>query len=486
MPGRGSAHPIDTSPFLPRLAWAVLLLGGGLTAVWVWSCWCSFPSNPWNDIRVAPAIALHHGFSVYQPAGQGPASTWAYGPLPLFVLWPAGFARSASGAIELAGAIHIAVRILTLVWVCLAWPAASSSTEINRDRQLRLAAALLCVLLVRNDTSGYAIFTSDSIGLSAGLLSLIALTRGHLWMAAGGAVAAVACKQTMIGIGAAQVIWLALAISPSAALRHCGRGAAVAIAAALGFVAMFGAAGLWHVMFKMPGIYPWAAVVDRIFSHPVYLLFHVVAPLIAIAARARFFHEKRSPVLLPTLAFLCTLPLSLAGFLKIGGNVNNLHSFWLWFPIVLVALTTTKRAARLGQASRLVLISIPALLASLWLQLSPVRVRPNVAHYHEAAELIRRMPGQVWFPMNPIVTLYGDHRLYHDFDGLRAWAGTGFRATDEHYLAYLPGRWKAMATLLPIGWGAADDARLPPNIRVAAFGSWRLDLLPDPATNGGR
>jgi len=457
-----------------------MALAAGLTVLWIWSRWCSFPSNPWNDIRVAPAIALHQGISVYAPPGQGSASTWAYGPLPLFVLAPAGFAPNAAGALEAAGAIHIIVRVLCLLAICLAWPTRRAPVGDRMDMQLRLAAALFCVLWVRNDNSDYGIFTADSIGLSVGGLGLLALVRGHRWLAAFGAVGAVACKQTMIGVGLAQVIWLWFSCGPKEALRHTGRGAAAALLVALAFTARFGATGLWHVIFEMPGRYPWASFGNRIAYHSTYFGIHVVAPLVAMAVWKRSFFRKDSPLLLPALAFLCTLPFSLAGFLKIGGNVNNLHSFWLWFPMTLAVASHAARIRAASPAVRLAFVALPALVACVWLQVTPLRMRPNVAHYHEAAELTRQRPGQIWFPMNPIVTLYGDGRLYHDFDGLRAWAGTGFRATDPVYFAGLPPQWNGMATLLPIGWlASADDARLPPGTRIATFGHWQLDLLPE-------
>lgn len=455
----------------------LLLAGAALTLLWLWSCWCSFPSNPWNDIRSAPAIALLRGFSIYQPAGGGPASTWAYGPLPVLLLAPAGLAPDAAGAIETAGAIHIAVRAGILLFVCLTWPVPSGDGPTTR--LVRGASALICILWVRNGTSGYTIINSDAYGVSVGLLSLLALTRGHRWLAAFGAAAAVACKQTMIGVGAAQVIWLFLSDSPRAALGQIGRGALAGLVVAAGAIALFGAPGLWHILFEMPRRYAYApSALQRLLTHPGYLAIHVILPLALMAAARRAFFARTSPLLLPAIAFLCALPMSLAGLLSIGGNVNSLHSFWLWLPPVLLIGSATL-LPRLGWSGQFAYAAIPALVACVWLQLSPVRLRPNIAHYAQAEELARRMPEQVWFPMNPVITLYSDGRLYHDFDGLRAWDTTGFRPDDRLYFAHLPARFRGMATLLPIAWGPSDDARLPPNCRVVAFGTWQVDLLPE-------
>lgn len=154
-----------------------------------------------------------------------------------------------------------------------------------------------------------------------------------------------------------------------------------------------------------------------------------------------------------------------------------MHSFWLWFPPTLVALLTDRSFARLGQGGCLALAMLAAAVASLWLQLSTLRVRPNVQAYQEAAELAARLPEKIWFPLHPLVTLYSDHRFYHDYDGLGERVAAGQRLTDEHYFAHMPRHRQVIATLLPIGWGPADlgEARLPPNTPVTTFGHWRLD-----------
>ena len=91
-----------------KATWISLGCALVLSAVWLWCCWCSFPGIPWNDTRVAPAVALHKGISIYSLANSGPVSTWIYGPLPLLVMWPAGLASNATRAIEVAGAMALA------------------------------------------------------------------------------------------------------------------------------------------------------------------------------------------------------------------------------------------------------------------------------------------------------------------------------------------------------------------------------------------
>ena len=78
-------------PALPAVRLATMLaliVAGVLLAVWLWSRICRFPSIPWNDMRLAPTIALSQGWPVYPTATDGTIGTWMYGPLPLLFFWP--------------------------------------------------------------------------------------------------------------------------------------------------------------------------------------------------------------------------------------------------------------------------------------------------------------------------------------------------------------------------------------------------------------
>ena len=469
--------PTVSDSLLVRATWISLGAAALLSAIWLWCCWCSFPGIPWNDIRVAPAVAWHHGISIYSLPASGPVSTWIYGPLPLLLMWPAGLAPGAIGAIEIAGAIHIGLKVLTLALACWFWPAAQAPAAAAQDWQRRLAAALLCVLLVRNDTSGYLVYSADAPGVAFGLLSLLALARRQYWLAAACAAASASCKQTLVGVGLAQLIWLFATVSPQAAWRHLGRCVVAGSVAAMASASVFGVAGLWHTMFEIPAGFPWAGLAGRLEQHAVYLLLHVVLPIVAMVVGRRFFFSRTSPVLLPSLAFFCTLPLGVAGLLKIGGNVNSLHSFWLWFPPTLIALATGERFGRLGQKGILAASLATVAVASLWLQTSNLRVLPNVQAYREATYLAARLPEKIWFPLHPIVTLYSDGRFYHDLDGICERRLAGQPLGPEHFLAHTPRRRQASATLLPVGWGLSEisDRRLPENAPVTTFGLWRID-----------
>jgi hypothetical protein len=166
--------------------------------------------------------------------------------------------------------------------------------------------------------------------------------------------------------------------------------------------------------------------------------------------------------------------MGVAGFLRIGGNVNSLHSFWLWFPPTLVVLALNTGFARW---SRYALAISAVALASYWLQISHLPTQPSTLAYSQASYLAERMPEKIWFPLNPLITLYSDKRFYHDLDGLGERTLAGQHLTPQHFYAGMPRQRQVSATLLPVGWGlwGMENARLPEDTPVRSFGQWRLD-----------
>lgn len=478
MPNRSSQRYPAASATLIRYGTSIFLLAGGLlTITWLWCSWCSFPSNPWNDIRIAPAVALHKGISIYSSSGTGPVSTWIYGPLPLWILWPAGLASTALGALQVAGAIHILVTIVSFCLTCLFWPSSNKAKSTDQFWQRRLWAALVCILLVRNKSSGYQIFSADASGIALGLLSLLSLAHRRNWLAAVFAVCAAACKQTFVGLAVAELIWVYLALSPGAAYKQLGRHVIAALAISSIAVATFGLGPLWHTMIQIPGAFPWAEPSARTYEHLPYLCLFVGLPIVVAMMLRKHLLDRNSPFLLPYLAFFCTLPLAVGGFLKIGGNVNSLYSFWLSLPPCLAVLSTGKASDLIGRYGRLIVAAVPLLVASFWLQISHLPVVPNAQAYREAAYLAGKLHERIWFPLHPLVTLYSDGRFYHDLDGLNERALAGYPLSKDHFQAHIPRLRQASATLLPVGWGMWGEAygRLPDLTPAFTFGSWRID-----------
>jgi len=455
-----------------RLASVVsLALAGALLAIWLWSRFCRFPSIPWNDMRLAPTIALTQGWPVYPDAATGTINTWMYGPLPVLFMWPASWATSAAGALLIAAGLNLALTLVPLALVCWFWP---GDDDAAKARLGRTAALLLC--LAAWPELHYSVIFSDNLAVACGLVGNLILLRargpGALWLAAAVATAAVACKQIALGIPIAQVLWLGFTSGRRAALVHAVRCTVAGGAIGLGAIALFGFAGLWFTLVAIPGGLGWAPdVALRLKMVAPELALLLGLPAVAMMIWRRAF--ARQSLLLPALAWLCTLPLGVAGMLKVGGWTNSIHGLVLWLPPVLATLFAARlrpvRFWSLGLAAGV----LAAGTACARILLEPdVQLWPQTAGYHEAAEIAAQYRNAIWFPVHPLVTLYSDHRYYHDEDGMYVHARARKPVTPEQAAQQLPPAMRAMAFRNDwTDWGIARRM-LPPHSREIPIGHW--------------
>ncbi len=452
---------------------ALLLAAAALLALWLWTRICRFPSIPWNDMRLAPTIALAQGWPVYPTAEAGTINTWMYGPLPVLYLWPASWADSAAGALQIAAWLNAALTLVPLALVCALWPVASAGPDARPGR----AAALLLAFALWPELH-YSVLFSDNLALAAALVANLLLVRSRsaaaLWTAAALGTATVACKQIALGIPLAQVVWLGLVAGRSAAWRHAGRCLVTGAAIGGGAVALFGWNGLWFTLVQIPGSFGWAPDLgQRLAQVAPALALHLGVPMVAMLAWRRRFADPA--LLLPAVTWLCTLPLGLAGLLKLGGWTNSIHSFVLWLPPVLTTLLATAPATRRRALLPLAAALGAALLAGGRLGQEPhLALRPQVADYRLAALLAQQHRGAVWFPVHPLVTLYSDRRYYHDEDGLYVRLKAGKTPSPAHAASELPAGMRLMAFRRDWSdWGIARRM-LPAEAGELNVGNWTL------------
>lgn len=450
-----------------RLALGVAIL---LLTVWLWSRICRFPSIPWNDVRLAPSIALAQGWPVYPTATTGTVTTWMYGPLPVLYLWPASWAPTAAGALLVAAWLNAALTLVPLALVCFLWPAKDPRFDSPTARFF----AFIACLAVWPELH-YSVLFSDNLAVACGLLGMLLLVRARtpplFWLAALAATAALGCKQICLGIPVAQIVWLALVSGRGAALRHLVRCFVCGVILAGGLIALFGWEGLWFTLVKIPaglGLTPDIAL--RLQAVAPALALHVGLPALCMLAARRAF---TGPALLPAVTWLCTLPLGFAGMLSLGGWSNSLHGFVLWLPPVLAGLLTAALPERNRSALLLGAALLAAGLASARVVAEPgLALRPETADYAMAAQIAARHPGAAWFPMHPLVTLYSDRRYYHDEDGLYVRRMSHHPVTPEHAVSQLP---PAMQVIVQhtawSHWGIARGM-LPEHSRETIVGNW--------------
>jgi hypothetical protein len=471
-------------PFFTRRFGMVPVLGAAVAAValWLWVCWCIFPVSVWNDVRLAPAFALARGLPLYPAEDSGAVGTWIYGPLPLLLLWPTTLAASAAHALLIAGAINLLMTIAVIAIVCAAWPAPAESSLTPSDRLL--AAALAIALWPR---ASLQYLQADNVTVALGLIGNLLLVRSRApawrWGAAVFAVAGMACKQTSFGVPMAQIIWLGVTAGRTEALRHLGRclGAGLAFTVAVGIG--FGWTGTILNLFTLPSHLPWTnAFLRRFVDLAPELSIQLALPALVMVTCHRAVWRRESALLLPSLAWLCALPPGLASLLKIGGTINSLQSFAYWLPPALVvALGAARRLRRITWVSPGMALACFAICAVRLAGTSAHPWRPLSEHYRQADFLARSLRNEIWFPWNPLVTIYSENRFYHVEDGLYVRFLAGHALTLAHARAHLPAAMCVIA--LPrdgTDWGIALRFS-PPDARRAEFGFWVLySWLPEP------
>lgn len=483
-PGTCRRHPagpdLRPSAAVRFLTGAALVLATVALAVWLWNLACRFPAMVWNDLRLAPSVALAQGWPIYPSATEGVVNTWTYGPLPVLLFWPVSWASSAFGALQIGAGLNLAFTLGAIGFVCFRWPVPEGSIT---GREARFVAFLLCVAMWPEAPLLY--YVSDNIAVACGLVgtTLLAQRRDSfgLWAAAGFTAAAVACKQTAVGLAAGHLLCLALTGGRAAVVGYAWRCVAVGLAMAAVAAWAFGPFALWFTLVELPAHFGWTPDPwGRLLDQAPQAAGQILAPALVLVVFRRSL--LRGTALLAACVWLCTLPLGLAALFKTGGRMNSVHSFLLWLPPVVTLAVTTTRGAGPHLPGRTIAAGLAAAFACGQLAFAAeIRLWPRREFYREADSIAARLPNQVWFPMHPLANLYRDHRYYHDEDGIYVRALTKMPLGRQHLLNHLPRDLRVIA--LPTNatsWGMARKL-LPPGAEQFEIGSWTLWHLPSGA-----
>lgn len=467
-----------TSP-AARLALVTAAMAAGL---WLWMCLCIFPLHSWNDVRLEPSFLLANGLPVYPTQTQGAVTTWIYGPLPVLLLWPATLAHSAASALLTAGAINLFYTAGVIAIICAAWPASLPRSE-------RLLAGAACVALW--PAASFQYIQADNYVVACGLLANLLLMCGDRaapgalrgWLAALGVAGAVMCKQTAVGLIAAQCLWLGWKFGPRVAFIHALRAATVLAALVAGMLAWFGPEGVWFNLINLPAHLPHTTEILRRITDPWRLLaVHVVMPAILLFWAGKRIWRADSPLLLPALTWLCVLPAGLAGFMTLGGTLNSLQGLHYLLPPLLLAGLEKIRGTGWNVSKTALLLSLLVLgVFGARIALAPLRpLRPITEQIVQADTFARQLKGHIWFPWNPLITYYSEGRFYHAEDGMYVRFVTGYPLTYDHARSQLPPDWTVTALLgQDVDWGIALSLQ-PATAASSRAGSWILHYWPSP------
>lgn len=433
---RGETGPGGFPRSIPLLFAAGAILAG----LCLWNAWCEFPIYAWNDLRLAPAFALRHDLDPYPLIGHGPLSTWIYGPVGILVNLPATLADTALGALRIAGALNLLTLLAPIAYIL-----ARSGELRARHRLLPWVGVLLAVPFVH--PSKWILQVADHAAIAAGLLATWTLARrplpsaGTLAAAAAWCAVAVWAKQIALFLALGQIGYLLVSAGRRHAAIYVGWLALFGFAGLGLFSSSFGFRNLWVNLVEIPGRLPWADVPSRLQLRPLALPALTLGPILLGLAlwRGRLWptrsHESGRFFQAAAFAAAAMLPVGLAGFFKVGGDLNLLHSWDYLLPAALLLAFARLPAPRLLPFTLLLLFLGAVLRHDAWQQ---VRPRPLTAQFHAADELHRRFPGQLWFPQNPVLTWYAHGQLWHTEDGVATRHLAGYGIREAEFRRHLP------------------------------------------------
>lgn len=451
----------------------------GALLLWFWNAFCVFPHYGWNAVRVAPSFMLRAGVTPYPAPGDGPVTTWIYGPTAIFCQLPATWAPNAVTAMLVAGGINLMLVIAPLIVVlCL---------ELRRQRleprQYWLAAALACALWPSWNLHFYQ---ADNAALAFGLVSIGVLSEGTAgsswrgWLAAALAALSLWGKQTELGLVCGQLLFVARREGLRVAGEYLLRTVACCAIAGCIFLKLFSAVGLWLNAFVIPASLSRVPLLGKAASEPFagQVILLVVLPLLALIATRQSVFSRGSRWALPAWVFVCSLPFTLAAFSSIGGNVNSLHAFVYLLPVSAVALVQRLPRARAWSAAALVIV-----LVGWHVTRTPVWLwRPATGALRQAESLAQQLPGEIYFPWNPLITFYGEHRFDHAEDGLITRSLAGRPVSPELLRRHLPARMHIAAYQSnDVFYREVGALFLPRNAAAQRFGEWTLFSWPEQA-----
>jgi hypothetical protein len=452
----------------------LILMAGAAVIFRLWTSLCFFPLPEWNSVRLAPSFMLHAGVTPYPGLDAGPLTTWIYGPVTLLINLPATIAGDGVSALLIAGVINLLIALVPLGLGV----GALSTLGPGFDRTDRALILLLCLALWPNTSLQY--IQADNTAVAFGLLSNLFLAGAQRsadsrWLAAAVCAGLAAwSKQTSLVLIIAQLIWLAWVAGPRAMIAYAGISALVLATLGAIFAAWFGYPELWLNLVTIPGRLPLCTdLTERTLTLWKHLAGDVALPAVGVALFPRVVWKRDSPWLLPTLTWLCLLPLGLMSSYKIGGASNSLNGYlYLVVPAGAALVSGLKRlrpsSARAWTTAVVIGVSIQQLGTAPWLPLSPV-----TAHLHQAAELARRFPDQIYFPWHPLVTWFSDRRFHHTEDGLSTRTAAQLPPSPRAVPVDLPSRWSLSA--VP-GWRESGYFRQlqPAAAQLSIFGKWTL------------
>lgn len=440
----------------PLLAWFLLahIVRGLLLA----------PQDIWNDIHLARAFSLLHGYKLYYgPSELGPVYGAIHPPVShLAYIW-LGFLHRPTTALIAGSAVSQFLVVAVLLWFHL---------RLAPARRTLAVFAFFIAALAATTTPGIseAVRSIHADALSIVFATLAAGTilsdspRRLPWIASAlCAVLSIWTKQTLAPI----VVPLLAFACFRGGFAACARYLLYLVASALGVsLCIFGI--FWppsRLLFNIvtlaahkPFPHPWipaALAALRGIAQTYQVLFFAVA---CLAVYVLFFPRDRqqppenislAPALLCFGIFFALLPGSFAAEITINGAPNDLGACMYFLVLSLTACLATRPASQDGFTS---LCKVVLTVVALW-SLHPLALAAIRQSYRElrsnptqlAYNYIRLHGDAAYFPYNPLASLLAEGKIYHLDEQLYDRAVAGYPVTPAQLRSGLPAHFTMLA-----------------------------------------
>ncbi len=426
-----SARPITALAFRFFLTSAAIVFAGVTVQMLLRSPFWEFSAG-----RLAPLIGLKYGYHLYYPPGEGPLFVTQYGPVAFLAYAPSLLAHTPIGAILTAVACamgYIFGPIILLSWQAIRRDGTQAGSWV-------IAALIFGFYTLQSDVMSYAAFTvhSDAPALGFGAAACVVLfgrsensSQRSLVLAALLVVLATWAKPTAFPGIVVAVLYLWVTENRHKAIDYLKWVVIVGLAVTILFLGIFGPRALIFNVFSLTGKLPflktsWGAG-GAIFWQSPLLLKECAIPMAILGfigletwpiIRTTFLNKVKLSLRsnrwsIFALTAVAMFPVSLTHKALVGADVNALDDTLYYFLLAAVTAmgevreTSVRRLAGVSLAV-LALISAPS-LAHIATDVRQYKLNPR----RQAFDFARRHPHEVYFPLDPLATLYADGRLYH-------------------------------------------------------------------------
>ncbi len=442
-----------------------------------------------NWTRLEKTFLMASGLPIYYGKDSGPALNAMYGPVSAAAYLPAALASSPEAAVMAASVLAVCFFFLPALFLLLARDRGKSPYPALLFAGFGIHALMMYSL---KDAAFHAHADAPALGLSAAAAMFLYFRKGDdtlsLLLSAAAAVFAVWTKLVALPVLAALPLYVLATEGRRPFFRYLFFIAAASACASLFFFAVFGFENLRFNLIEIPGRHPLkdGGYIPALagFLNKLGREYLVLLPAAAAAAWGSWGGEKiplrallasRRWTLFLLLA-LAMLPLSFAGFVKIGGSRNAISytNYFLLLAVFTAWAEALRREDRTATRRRaLAVIYLAALTAGQAAYAffnyfyPPVKINHAAAAYAYA----KAHPGGSYFPTLVLVHYFAEHKFYHDPCALMDRDIAGLPLTPAHLAAHMPDRVDLIA--FPegndfMGWlhrydftGPAADERLP-------------------------